>query len=593
MPRRILIILWLICLAFTSSLAAKQPGVAATTLFWGDTHLHTSYSPDASLNGNTQIGPEEAFRFARGEAIESHSAGTAQLKRPLDFLVIADHAEYLGLLPKIRSQDPLVMKNPVTRRWGELIATGDKDNTWKAMFEVLHDIQVNKPSFTDNSIMRSAWDYVIAAADRNNRPGQFTAFIGYEWTSMPGGNNLHRVVVFKDGAKKAGQVLPFSSFDSEDPEALWKFLQQYESQTGGEVLAIPHNGNMSNGLMFQTTDLAGKPMDQNYASNRARWEPLVEVTQIKGDGEAHPALSPDDEFADFENWDKGNLTATATKQGWMLQHEYARSALKLGLQIEKRVGVNPYQFGMIGSTDAHTGLATAGEDNFWGKFSIYEPGLHRLTDKPVVKGKLDKVYDLWAYEISASGYIAAWAKENTRESLFGAMKRREVYASTGPRINVQIFAGWDFNEADSESEQFAIQGYSRGVPMGGNLPVAPAGGSPRFIIRALKDPFSVDLERVQLVKGWIDEAGDTYEQIYNIEIEENGAAEFFCYWQDPDFRPQHSSFYYLRVLEIAKPRWTTIDAERLQAEKNQVMPETIQDRVYTSPIWYSGKEQEN
>ncbi|NKB35632.1 MAG: DUF3604 domain-containing protein [Gammaproteobacteria bacterium] len=426
MSFRVMHFIFCICLSVVEYAAAETTELPVTRLFWGDTHLHTSYSPDASLNGNTQIGPEEAFRFARGEAIKSHSAGQAQLKRPLDFLVVADHAEYLGLLPKIRSKDPLVMQNPITRRWGELIATGDKDNTWKAMFEVLNDIQVNKPSFTDTSIMTSAWDYVTAAADRNNQPGKFTAFIGYEWTSMPAGNNLHRVVIFKDAADKAAQVLPFSSFDSEDPEKLWEFLLQYETDTGGEVLAIPHNGNMSNGLMFQTTDFSGEAIDSDYASKRARWEPLYEVTQIKGDGEAHPTLSPNDVFADFENWDKGNLTATATKQDSMLKHEYARSALKLGLKLEKQVGTNPYQFGLIGSTDAHTGFATADEDNFWGKFSIYEPGLHRLNDQPVVKGKFNKAYDLWAYEISASGYIAVWAKENTREALFAAMKRKEV-----------------------------------------------------------------------------------------------------------------------------------------------------------------------
>ncbi len=588
MPSRIILILNICFLSVTteSTLSAANAD-NPTQLYWGDTHLHTSYSPDASLNGNTKIGPDEAFQFARGDAIEGHSGAMAKLKRPLDFLVVADHAEYLGLFPKIRAKDPLVMKNAITRRWGELIATGKKEETWKAMFEVLHDIEVNEPSYQDNSIMRSAWDYVTAAADRYNQPGEFTAFIGYEWTSMPGGNNLHRVVIFKDDAEMAGQVLPFSSFDSEDPEKLWDFLQQYETSTGGEVLAIPHNGNMSNGLMFQTTDFSGKPIDLDYTKRRLRWEPLYEVSQIKGDGEAHPLLSPDDPFADFENWDKGNLTATATKQDWMLKHEYARSALKLGLQLEKETGLNPYQFGMIGSTDAHTGLATAREDNFWGKFSIYEPGLHRLIDQPVVKGKLNKVYDLWAYEISASGYAAVWAGENTREALFAAMKRKETYATTGPRMLVQIFAGWDFVAADAEDREFAQIGYSKGVPMGGTLSRTANGTSPTFILRALKDPDSVNLERIQMIKGWMDAEGATHEKIYDIAVADDGAIEFFSFWQDPNFDPEQRAFYYLRVLEKLKPRWTTVDAIRFKTGQNRVMPENIQDRAYTSPVWYS------
>ena len=448
---------------------ASDDGTTGTQLFWGDTHVHTSFSPDASLNGNIQIGPEESFRFARGDAITGHNGETAQLKRPLDFLVVSDHAEYLGLLPRIRNQDPALQKNPVTRRWGEMIASGDVEEGWKALFEVLNDIQVNEPSFVDEDMSRSVWNAVTSAADKYNQPGTFTAFIGYEWTGMPEGNNLHRVVIFKDGAEKANQVLPFSSFDSDKPEDLWAYFEAYEKRTGGEIIGIPHNGNMSNGLMFQTTDSRGRPIDRQYARNRIRWEPIVEVTQIKGDGETHPFFSPNDEFADFENWDKGNLTATAAHEDWMFQHEYARSALKLGLELQADTGVNPYQFGMIGSTDSHTGLATAAEDNFWGKFTVYEPGEHRLAHQPVVKGKLEKAYDLWAYEMVASGYAAVWARENTREALFAAMKRKETYATTGSRIRVQVFAGWDFDQQDAESAQFAELGYARGVPMGGEL----------------------------------------------------------------------------------------------------------------------------
>lgn len=271
----------------------------------------------------------------------------------------------------------------------------------------------------------------------------------------------------------------------------------------------------------------------------------------------------------------------------MLKHEYARSALKLGLKIESKTGLNPYRFGMIGSTDAHTGLATAREDNFWGKFSIYEPGLHRLVDQPVVKGKLNKAYDLWAYEISASGYAAVWAEENTREAIFAAMKRRETYASTGPRMHVQLFAAWNFVAADAERQDFADIGYKKGVPMGGYLSGPGAGQSPTFIIRALKDPHGVELERVQIIKGWMSKQGETEEQVYDVTVAEEGASEFFSFWKDPDFNPQQAAFYYLRVLEQPKPRWTTIDSKRFKTEQNKVMPASIQDRAYTSPVWYS------
>jgi uncharacterized protein DUF3604 len=569
---------------YASEINSQSP---ATNLYWGDTHLHTSYSPDASLNGNTKIGPEEAFRFARGEAIEGHSGQLAKLLRPLDFLVVADHAEYLGLLPRIRAKDPLLMKNKITRRWGDLIASGKEENTWKAMFEVLHDIEVNKPSFNDDSIMRSAWARIIEAADKYNQANKFTAFIGYEWTSMPKGNNLHRVVIYKDDGSKAGRMLPFSSFDSEDPEKLWAFLAEYEKRTGGEILAIAHNGNMSNGLMFQTTDFDGNPIDQQYAQKRIRWEPLYEVTQIKGDGETHPKLSPEDPFSDFENWDKGNLTASATKEDWMLQHEYARSALRIGLSIENKVGTNPYQFGMIGSTDAHTGLSTAREDNFWGKFSVYEPGLHRLNHHPVVKGKLGKAYDLWAYEISASGYAAVWAKENTRAALFDAMKRKETYATTGPRIRVQVFAGWEFTKEDAEDRNFSNIGYSKGVPMGGKLADIAEGKAPTLIIKALKDPDGVNLERIQIIKGWLDKRGDTHERVYDVVSSKSGELELHAQWHDPDFDRQQEAFYYVRVLEIPKPRWTSIDALRFNVTVTEKVPDTIQDRAYTSPIWYS------
>ena len=576
-------------LLLLAMLSAIVPGAPArdTSLYWGDTHLHTNNSPDASLNGNIRIGPEEAFRFARGEAVEGHSGAPAKLERPLDFLVVSDHAEYLGLLPRIRDGDTLVLKNDVTRRWRDMIDSGDGEQTWKAMFEVLEDIETNNPSFDDTAIRHSTWARFIELADGYNEPGRFTAFIGFEWTSMPDGNNLHRVVIFRDGAAKAGTVLPFSAFDGDDPEQLWAFLENYERDTGGRALAIPHNGNMSNGRMFPETDFEGRPIDGDYARARSRWEPLYEVTQIKGDAETHPQLSPRDRFADFENWDRGNITATALKQAGMLKAEYARAALQTGLGLERQVGANPYRFGLIGSSDAHTGFAAVAERNFWGKFSVYEPGLHRLTHHSVVKGRQGKTYDIWAYEMVASGYAAVWATENTRAALFDAMQRREVYATTGSRIRLQYFAGWDFLPEDANGDDFAAKGYRNGVPMGGTLSAAPANSGPAFIINALKDPAGVPLERAQVIKGWVDENGDTHEIIHDAAVAENGAVGFHTYWQDPDFDPRQHAFYYLRVLEIPKPRWTTLEARRLNTALPEQVPAQIQDRAYSSPVWYS------
>jgi len=566
---------------------ADDAGVPRTQLFWGDTHLHTSNSPDASMNGNIRIGPEEAYRFARGDAIQSHSGQAAKLARPLDFLVVADHAEYLGLLPRIRSRDPGVMQNEVARRWAALIASDVQEDNWQAMFEVLHDIETNEPSITGESVIRSAWDQVIATADDYNEPGKFTAFIGFEWTSMPGGNNLHRVLVFRDDAERAGQVLPFSSFDSEDPEDLWQFMAAYEMHTGGSVLAIPHNGNLSNGEMFMLTDFAGTAIDRDYAAARTRWEPLYEVTQIKGDGETHPLLSPDDPYADFGTWDHGNLTSTVEKQEGMLKYEYARSALGTGLLIQERTGANPYQFGMLGSSDAHTGFAAVAEDNFWGKFSVYEPGELRLTHQPIAAGRQGKAYDLWAYEMVASGYAAVWATENTREALFDAMMRREVYGTTGSRIRLQFFGGWDFAKDDLDRWDFADNGYQRGVPMGGELKAALANKSPTFLLRAMKDPDGVALSRLQIVKGWVDANGVSRESVHNVLVSDEGAVELAGHWRDPDFDATRPAFYYVRVLEVERKRWTTLEAEQLGIEFEGDVPRLIRDRAYTSPIWYT------
>ncbi len=537
------------------------------------------------MNGNVLIGPEEAYRFASGQAIRAHNGQLARLARPLDFLLVADHAEYLGLMPQIRSRDPQLMRNDDARRWADLIDSEDSDENWQAMFEVLQDIETNQPRIDNSVFLRSAWERMIAAAERYNEPGRFTALIGYEWTSMPGGDNLHRVVLFRDGAETTSRIEPFSAFDSEDPEGLWAFMANYESKTGGKVLAIPHNGNLSNGEMFATTDFSGKAIDRDYAEKRRRWEPVYEVTQIKGDGETHPLLSPDDRFADFGTWDHGNLTSTVAKQEQMLKFEYARSALLSGLQLGSETGVNPFEFGVVGSSDAHTGFAAVAEDNFWGKFSVYEPGMLRLTHKPIAEGKNGKAYDIWAYEMVSSGYAAVWAQENSRAALFDALQRREVYATTGSRIRLQFFAGWNFEPEDAGRTGFALHGYANGVPMGGALTGWPGEAVPTIVYRAGKDPDGVDLSIVQVIKGWVDASGNTQEKIYDLATAD-AAAEFSGFWRDPDFDARLPAFYYLRVLEVERKRWSTLEAERLDAEFEGKVPKLIRDRAYSSPVWY-------
>jgi hypothetical protein len=457
-------------------------------------------------------------------------------------------------------------------------------------------------------VRKLIWEDVAQTADDNNRPGVFTAFTGYEWTSMISGNNLHRVVLYKDGAEKAALIPPFSGQDSLDPRDLWQALAHYEEATGGSVMAIAHNGNISNGMMFSDTSVDGKAIDVNYAKLRSRWEPVYEVTQVKGDGESHPTLSPDDEFADFENWDRDNIGRTEDKQDAMLKHEYARSALKLGLKHEQELGVNPFKFGLIGSTDGHNSVSTTEEDNFFGKFPDSQPSKKRLDNQ--MAGVL---WENW--RIVASGYAAAWARENTREALFEAFKRREVYATTGSRIQVRFFGGWNYQASDIDRPTYLDIAYSGGVPMGGDLLQAPENKAPSFMVVAAKDPDGANLDRVQIIKGWLEQDGALREKVYDVvwsgersldpetgklpavgntvDVETAtysnsiGSTDLAVVWTDPDFDADERAFYYARVLEIPKPRWTTYDAVYFNLDLSEDIPRVIQDRAYTSPVWYT------
>ena len=596
-------------------------------VYWGDTHVHTSMSTgDANLLGGNYLPPDVAYRFARGEPVRADNGILVQIRHPLDFLVVADHAEALGVAYSLQHPDSSVLDPELARRiyadFKTQLAKSPPHAEYLALRRKLFD-DWKKAGGSATSV----WKTVVAEADAHNDPGAFTAFVGYEWTSVgavPAAvGNLHRVVIFRDGAGKSDQMAPFSALDSRDPADLWDFLRRYHETTGGEVLAIPHNGNLSNGEMFALTTFDGRPLTIDDARVRSRWEPLYEVTQIKGDSETHPVLSPNDEFADFETWSSWAGT-TSNPAGhpccpdWnsdelldKKQAEYARSALKRGLALHARLGVNPFKFGLIGGTDSHTSYATADNENFWGKYTNAAPTATRMIE-PVAKGS-------WAtplnWETAAAGYSAVWAHENTRESLFAAMRRKEVYASTGPRITVQFFGGWSFDPDDAFRPELARIGYHKGVPMGGDLTHPADGTAPSFLIRAVKDPDGANLDRLQVIKGWRDSRGELHEKVFNAAQSDGrkprpdgtlravgstvdvGAAsytntigdpELAVVWRDPDFDASESSFYYVRVLEIPTPRWTAYDTRDFGVRNvPDETPMVTRERAYTSPIWYT------
>ena len=589
---------------------------------WGDSHLHTSLSMDAGLFGN-RLSPREAYRFARGEEVVSSTGQAVRLSRPLDWLVVADHSDGMGFFGDIAAGKPELMAYEQSARWIKAFQEGG-DAAVQASLDLITTFSNDKmdPEMfalysPGSKPYKNLWEKVIDDAEAFNDPGRFTAFIGFEWTSLIKGNNMHRVVMMRDGAVRARQVVPFTMTapqGSPDPRDLWKYMTNYENKTDGEVLAIAHNGNLSNGIMFPLeAQWNGTELDETYVTQRNKWEPLYEATQIKGDGEAHPFLSPDDEFADYETWDVANLDASVAKTNDMLAGEYAREALKRGLAIEQRLGTNPYKFGMIGATDSHTSLATAEEDNFFGKHSGYEPNPERMshafmeTDKGKIVG----------WQMVASGLAAVWATENTREAIFDAMLRKEVYGTTGPRMAVRMFGGWEFNDQDLNSRIPANAGYKKGTPMGGDLRVKPEdANAPNFMILALRDPIGANLDRIQIVKGWLDADGTTQEKVYDVVWSGErvldkkgklpavgntvdaatatwtntiGASELSMVWTDPNFDAKQKAFYYARVLEIPTPRWSTYDAFRFGIDLPEGAPVSTQERAYTSPIWYTPK----
>ena len=582
-----------------------------TRVLWGDTHLHTQVSVDAGTM--TTMTQENAFRFARGEEVTATNGMQAKLSRPLDFLVIADHAEMYGLMPQLLSGDREILATEKGKKWFDALTSGDSDIAFQTAMEIVRALSGDEPPIKNDKAVRNAWRKYTALADQFNDPGRFTALIGYEWTSI-GADNIHRNVIFRGDANEANRTVPFSQFDSKNPEDLWAHLAAFEERTGGDVLAIPHNGNLSNGRMFSVNTFDGKPLTKELAELRAEFEPLYEATQIKGDGEAHPMLSPDDEFADFETWDAANLDGTVAKTPDMIPAEYAREALKTGLALEASLGINPFKFGMIGSTDAHTGLSTGEEENFFGKHSGVEPGPHRWEH--VVIQAPDPQFTIFGWKQAAGGYAGVWATENTREAIFDAMERKEVYATTGSRMLVRLFGGYDFSEDDTLTRLPADVGYAKGVPMGGDLGPAENGKAPNFLVAALKDSYSGNLDRIQIIKGWLNADGSTQEKVYDVVWSDGrvagadgkvptvgntvdiknatwtnniGSPELIGYWSDPDFDSSQRAFYYARVIEIPTPRWTAYEAKRFGVEMDAKVPMTTTERAYTSPIWYTPK----
>ncbi|MDW4496764.1 DUF3604 domain-containing protein [Sulfitobacter sp. D35] len=587
---------------------------------WGDTHLHTGQSMDAGGFG-ARLTHEDAYRLARGEEVMASSGQPVRLSRPLDWLAITDHSDGMGMIFDALAANPSVTRYEQGRRWSEGFRAGGQEavDTALNLIGTVSQGKIDVDLF--NGYMPGArryatiWSDNLRTAERFYDPGVFTPMLGFEWTSLVAGNNMHRNVIFRDGPARVGQIVPMvmtPPWGSPDPMDLYAYLEAYEEKTNGAALALAHNGNLSNGVMFPVdTRFDGSEVTQDYVEARARWEPLYEITQIKGDGEAHPFLSPNDEFADYYNWDVGNLDLTEAKTEDMLAREYAREALKSGLALEAQFGTNPYKFGLSGATDSHTGLVTAEEENFFGKHTGYEPSAERLQH-PFMKTENG---ELFAWQMLASGLTAVWAEENTRESIFDAMARKEIYATTGPRMVVRFFGGWAYEDADLNSRIPATAGYEKGVPMGADLMGAPDGAAaPNFMVAALRDPVGANLDRIQIVKGWLNADGTTDEKVYDVAWSDGraagkdgkvpavgdtvdvasaswtntiGASELATIWTDPDFDPDRPAFYYVRVLEIPTPPWYVYDAYRYGIEIPEGAPTSQQERAYTSPIWYS------
>ncbi|MCB2065588.1 MAG: DUF3604 domain-containing protein [Erythrobacter sp.] len=586
---------------------ADLPADGDRELLWGDTHVHTRNSVDAFASGLASADIDTAYRFARGMPVVFPKTGQrVQIDQPLDFMVVADHAENLEMNVLIERGDPAVMATSLGQQWHALMESSGAQAMSRAIMGMTVP-EAERPAYfgevTTDAIRQQAWNAQIDAAERNNVPGTFTAMIGWEWSSTPNMRNMHRVVMTNVDGDVARQFLPYSYYLSDRPEDLWQFFEQTRARTGADFLAMPHNSNLSDGRMFAMQDSDGQPFTADYARTRSRWEPVAEVTQYKGTSETHPQLSPQDEFAGFELRNM-LLSGQATP---VSEGSYLRSALLNGLREEQRIGVNPFQLGLGGASDTHTGLSSQREDAFYGKMA--EDFLPRERLGP---GRLPSIFP--NAEMSAGGLTGVWADHNDRQAIFDAFRRREVYATSGPRIRVRLFAGTGFTAADLDSPHFGQIGYRKGVPMGGTLLALPRGQAPQLAIVAARDPGEANLDRVQVVKGWVDAQGQAHERVFNVAwsgqrrlradgtlpdvgntvdlhtaryTNSIGAAELSTLWTDPEFDPAQRAFYYVRVLQIPTPRQHVFDALALGIDPTTLdLPTTIRERAWSSPVWY-------
>jgi len=578
------------------------PDPAKRQVYFGEQHLHSQWSPDAYAAGTRQK-PEDAYRWAMGEEITLSTTGEKLRKAtPYDFVALTDHAEYLGVFPQLADPNGPFAGNPLAA----LINSPNQADQNKGASEVIASITSGVPAgpfkdFVSPAIIQSNWKRHVDIANQYNDPGKFTALIAFEWTSIPSSQNMHRNVFFRDDV---GPEVPFSSFDSVDPEDLWTYLE-IQRTAGHETFAIPHNGNVSNGLMYAPTNYRGDPIDARYAERRALNEPATEIIQTKGGSETHPLLSPNDEFREFDPF--RNLIGTSIVS--KIKYGYVRQALTDGLIHEAQLGTNPFKFGIVAGADVHSGISANEEFNWHGAHGATDDTPEkRLDPTPNASGEA-------GYAVGSAGATGVWADENTRAGIFDAMRRKETYGTSGTLIRLRFFGGWSYADDIIDIEDFASAAYSGGVPMGGDLRARPAGdGAPRFIVWAMKDPQSGNLDRIQIIKGWVDQ-GIPQEKIYDVALSDGrqvdpnsgwvapvgntvdastasytnsiGDAGLAVVWEDPDFDPDESAVYYVRVIEIPTPRWSTYDAVRNGIPLPDGVPVSIQERAWSSPIWYT------